>query len=254
MRTVRATLKMAFFALWSALLIPPQALLLMFYKGRGTYIIPSLWHRGMRTVFGIRCKIIGTPCRSQTIFVSNHVSYLDIPLLGSLLKASFLAKSEVASWPVFGYFSKLQQCVYVERKKTAVTGAKADLEKLLDSGRSLIVFPEGTSTSGMDVLPFKTSLFSITDGHDINIQPITIALTQTDGKKPVTKDDYNIYSWPLEMETSLPEHLWLFAKTSGARILLTFHEPIHASAFPDRKALANACHACVANALRAVTV
>lgn len=253
MRAARAVLKMAFFVLWSALLVPPQALLLLFYKGKGAYIIPLIWHRGMCAAFGIRYKIVGTPCRGQTIFASNHLSYLDIPLLGSVLKASFLAKSEVAAWPVFGFFSKLQQCVYVERKKTAIAGTKTDLEKLLDSGRSLIIFPEGTSTSGMDVLPFKTSLFSIAEGRRVNIQPVTIALTQTDGKKPLTKDDYNIYAWPLEMETSLPEHLWCFAKTSGARILLTFHEPVQASAFPDRKALANACHACVSNALKAAT-
>ena len=246
----RASLKIAFFIFWALLLGLLQALVLIFHKGKWSRLIPQLFHRGICLVFGIRYTIKGTPFKGQTLYTSNHLSYLDIPLLGSILRASFLAKSDVSSWPVFGTLANLRQTVYIVRRRTAIGKAKDQISNHLDQGRSMIVFPEGTSTSGMHVKDLKSGLFSITDGRDIVIQPVTIALKWVDGKKPATQDEFNIYAWPLEMETSLPEHLWLFAKTRGAKLVVVFHDVLRSQNFPDRKALSQACHERISGGLK----
>lgn len=250
MRTARGASKILFFIVWTALLAPLQALVLLLHKGKGSYAIPALYHKGICAAFGIRIEVSGIPnAGHQTLFMSNHLSYMDICALGSLLPVSFLAKQDVESWPLFGLLSRLQQTVYIERRRMAIAQAKSDLENFLAGGRSLIVFPEGTSTSGMNVKPFKTSLFSLAEGRpDLWFQPVTIALLEADGRRPRTQDDFNIYAWPLEMDTSLHAHLWAFAKTSGARLQITFHPPLPAAG-ADRKALAKACHESVSMGL-----
>ena len=105
MNSTFASLKLFGFALLCALVVPFQALLLLAYKGRGTYILPHLWHKAVCAVFGIRIQMQGKAYTdSQVIYVSNHLSYLDIPALASMIcYGSFVAKKDVASWPVFGY-------------------------------------------------------------------------------------------------------------------------------------------------------
>jgi len=80
-------------------------------KGRMSHIIPELWHKGVCTIFGLKTDIQGeVNTASQTLFMSNHLSYLDIPILGNAVKhTSFLAKKEVQSWPGFGFLADLQR-------------------------------------------------------------------------------------------------------------------------------------------------
>ena len=246
MKSTKAGLKLAAFVLWSLLLVPPQMLVMILTKGPAAYEITHLWHKGVCAIFGIRYEVRGKPeTRRQVLFMSNHLSYLDIPLIASVLKASFVAKRDVADWPVFGFLSKLQQTAFVERKRTAV-GKEADsLHGRIKAGRSLIIFPEGTSTDGQGVLPFKSSLFSLALNDappHLLVQPMTIQVLKIDGRVPEKQDDRDLYAWHRDMTTELPEHLWRFAKTSGARLRLTFHEPLRASAYDDRKVLAQACH------------
>jgi 1-acyl-sn-glycerol-3-phosphate acyltransferase len=204
-------------------------------------------------IFGIRHQIIGTPNVShQTLYMSNHLSYLDIPLIGSFLQASFVAKSEVASWPVFGFLSKLQQTAFLERKRTAIVRETNSLQGRIKRGGSLIIFPEGTSTDGQMVLPFKSSLFTLALGEAndaLYVQPMTLQVTSVDGRAPRSQDERDLYAWHIAMDTELPVHLWRFAKTSGALIRVTFHPPLQARAYSDRKMLAQTCHMAVMSGL-----
>jgi lyso-ornithine lipid O-acyltransferase len=252
MSTLRGTLKMTLFALWTIILVPLQMIVRIFYNGPYSFIVPKLWHKGIRHILAISYEVHGTQNKGrQTLYMCNHLSYLDIPVLGSIITGSFVAKSEVQNWPVFGFLAKLQQTAFIERKKTAIVGAKSSIEKTLEDGRSLILFPEGTSTSGLSVKPFKSSLFSLAEanGRLLDIQPVTIAVLETDGRKAFTKEDNDIYAWPLEMETPMPVHLWQFAKTQGAKLAITFHPSIRTSAGDDRKELAKACHDSVSKGL-----
>lgn len=253
MRTLRACFKFLVFAILCLLVIPTQSAVLLFTKGPKAYIIPDLWHKAMRHTFQIKVKVSGTPNKDhQTLYMSNHLSYLDIPMMGSMIKASFLAKSEVSGWAVFGFLATLQQTAFIVRKRSRIAEETNSLQSRIDRGDSLIVFPEGTSTSGFSVAPFKSSLFMLALGeHNENlyIQPITIKVLEVDGKKPATKEEQDVYAWPVDMEMELHHHLWRFAKTSGATIELTFHEPLRARDYDDRKVLAKACHDAVGSVL-----
>lgn len=255
MNSFKASLKMLAFVLWSLVLVPPQMLVLVFHKGKHAYAIPFLWENGVRSIFQIRYSIEGVPLRGHQVFyMSNHLSYLDVPLLGSILKASFVAKSEVEKWPVFGFLSKLQQTEFIERRRTAIADETNKIAAKIASGRSLIIFPEGTSTSGYEVEPFKSSLFTLALGsgnEDIFVQPVTISLLEVNGKVPATKDERDIYAWPRDLDMEMPPHLFRFAKTSGARLTVTFHPPVRARDFTDRKVLAKTCHDSVSKGLKA---
>ena len=104
MRSVIASAKLLAMALWSLSLIPFQLIVLAVHRGKWAYELPYLWECGVCRIFGIKVIIEGTPNKDkQTIYMGNHLSYLDIPAIASVLKASFVAKAEVAHWPVFGF-------------------------------------------------------------------------------------------------------------------------------------------------------
>jgi 1-acyl-sn-glycerol-3-phosphate acyltransferase len=255
MNSFKASLKLAAFILWSLVLVPPQMLVLAFHKGKYAYTIPFLWENGVRMIFQIRYTVEGIPLKGHQVFyMSNHLSYLDVPLLGSILPASFVAKSEVEKWPVFGFLSKLQQTEFIERRRTAIADETNKLAAKVASGRSLIIFPEGTSTSGYEVEPFKSSLFTLALGNgneDLFLQPVTITLLKVNGKVPETKEERDLYAWPRDLDMELPPHLFRFGKTSGADLRVTFHTPIRAREFDDRKVLAKTCHDSVSKGLKA---
>lgn len=253
MRNVIATLKVVLFVLNCIWVIPVQCLILLFTKGSASYHIPLIWHRLCCAIFGIRMKVVGTPSKDkQTLYMSNHISYLDISLIGSAIKASFVAKSEVEGWPLFGFLANLQQTAYIRRSRAKIAEEKNALLARIESGESLIIFPEGTSTSGFEVIPFKSSLFALAMGEgkeNLYVQPITIRVLKIDGTAPSSKDEQDIYAWPRDVDIELHHHLWRFAKTSGATLEVTFHEPLKASAHKDRKVLAKACYESVSKGL-----
>ncbi len=247
MPSIIAALKLGLFFLWCLVIVPPQLVLLCFTRSKPAYILPYFWHKGVCLIFGIKVKLSGTPVRKgQILYVSNHMSYLDIPVIGTVLRASFVAKKDVASWPVFGFLSKLQQTAFIERSRNAAVKEANALDTMMQEGKSLVVFPEGTSTDGREVIPFKSSLFSLalldTTDKSLAIQPFTITMERVDGRKPETQDLRDIYAWHRDMQTELPAHLWRFAKSRGALIHLDFHPSIQARSFDDRKTLAKYCH------------
>ena len=144
MNNIIAAFKFFLFVLLCLIIVPLQLLVLLFHKGNGAYILTYFWQKSVCAIFRIKVKVIGTPFTdSQTIHVSNHISYLDIPVMASILRASFVAKKDVASWPVFGMLSKLQQTAFISRDRSDAKQARYALDNMLDEGKSLIVFHEG---------------------------------------------------------------------------------------------------------------
>lgn len=248
MAILKGSIRLMLFMIWSLLLAPVQALLLLVYKGPHAYWIPWLWQKGVCKIFGIKVRIHGAPhTKGQTVYVGNHISYLDIPVIGSTLQASFIAKSDVQNWPVFGYLSTLQQTVFIDRRARTAAKEASSIGKTLEEGKSLILFAEGTSTDGREVLPFKSSLFSLTLKHadtdrDLTIQPFRLTIDSVDQHPPDTQNLRDIYAWHRDMTTPLPAHLWRFACHSGAEISLHYLPVLAANEFTDRKTLAKACH------------
>lgn len=253
MQTARACIKLFLFMFACLLVIPFQLLIMLFHNGKYAYTLPFLWQNAVRRIFRIKVSITGTPAHGkQLIYMSNHVSYLDIPVIGSVLPASFVAKKDVASWPVFGFLSRLQQTAFISRSREDAKKEKNALDNMIKAQKSLIIFPEGTSTDGKEVLPFKSSLFAIAlppDSQPIDIQPITLKITSVNDLEPNNQDIRDLYAWHNNMDTPLDEHLWRFAKSKGAHIRLHFHEVIESKHFSNRKTLAHECFSKVSNEL-----
>lgn len=232
-------------------MVPLQLVVMLLRRSKPAYTIPWLWHKGVCCILGLNIIIEGLPCTDrQVIFISNHLSYLDIPVIGSMLKASFVAKGDVANWPVFGFLSRLQQTAFISRAKSTLGNDKNNLESMLKDGRSMIIFPEGTSTDGRTVVPFKSSLFSIAlgdDGTDIWLQPMTLSIVNVNGQIPDDQNIRDLYAWYGDM--TLVPHLSAFGKSRGATIKMTFHPPFRARATPDRKILARNCYEAVRQGL-----
>lgn len=243
--TFKAVWKFAQFFFWSGLLVPPQMVLMLFSRGKAAFILPHLWHWLIYRAFGIQVEIVGNPVRNeQTVYIANHVSYLDITAITAVLPVSFVAKREVASWPLFGLFAKLQQTAFISRSRQDAHTEKNTLKDWLTSGNSLVLFAEGTSSDGSTVLPFKSSLFGMVTDPGLAtrplIQPLTIELSETNGRTVETQKDRDMYAWHGDM--TLVPHFWAFAKSKGAKVRLHFHAPFRVQEGSDRKELAQLCH------------
>lgn len=241
------------FALLCCAIAPPQMFILFITKDKNSYFLPNLWEKCVCLIFRIKVITKGKPhTGKQVIYIGNHLSYLDIPVYGSVLKGSFVAKKDVESWPVFGFLSKLQQTAFISRSREDALEMSKALDNKLRTGKNLIIFPEGTSTDGKEIFPFKSSLFSILFKSDIKsafVQPITIKMISTNKNEIKTQVDRDLYAWHINMDTPLHEHLWLFAKSKGAVIELNFHSAVDAHSIGDRKRLAKHCYDAVCSGL-----
>lgn len=204
-------------------------------------VLQFYW-RGVCGLFGIRITRIGTPASRPCLFVANHTSYLDIAVLGALLPASFVAKKEIDTWPVFGFLARLQRTVFIERKARHAKTQSDMLGARLEAMDNLILFPEGTSGDGIRVLEFKSTLFSMAVPEaireKITVQPISVAYTHLDGM-PLCRYLRPFFAWYGDM--SLIPHLYRMAGIGRIHVTLNFHAPVSPTALVSRKALSDYC-------------
>ena len=212
-------------------------------RPRDAKAIPMLWHKAVSRSFGVRSRLIGTPQDGGVLYVANHLSWLDIPVLGAHLKGSFVAKSEVGGMGIVGHLADIQDTIYVERERRHRAGEQAgSIGERLKAGGNVILFPEGTSNDGVHVLPFKTTLFSVVEGEatrGVPIQPVTIAYTHLNGL-PLTRQRLLDIAWIGDME--LAPHAFGLMKLGRIEARILCHEAVYPQDFPNRKALARHCH------------
>lgn len=236
----------------TATVLPIQALSLACGWHGVSRQLPRLYHRLVCRVLGLRVTVGGRMSAARpTLFVSNHASYIDIEVLGALITGSFVAKSEVKSWPVFGVLAQLQRTVFVERRVRSSTAQQRDsLTGRLQDGDNLILFPEGTSNDGNRLKPFKSALFSAAeiriDGHALAVQPVTVAYVRLNGT-PIGRHMRPYFAWYGDM--ALADHLWHLAGLGVTEITVEFHEPVTVEALGSRKRLAEHCETVIADAL-----
>jgi 1-acyl-sn-glycerol-3-phosphate acyltransferase len=198
-------------------------------------------------LLGFDVVTTGMPVAARPVlFVGNHVSYLDICVLGSVIEGCFVAKSEIAGWPLFGWLAKLQRTVFVERRRSRARSQRDDISRRLAKGDNLILFPEGTSDDGIHVLPFRSALFAVAErevaGRPLLIQPFSIAYTRL-GDLPMVRDWRPLCAWYGDMD--LGGHLWRVLGLGRIEARVVFHQPVTLAGFADRKALADHCHSVV---------
>ena len=182
----RAAIRLVTYALLTLAAIPFQLLALLLRIGFLARGIPYYYHRLVCGILGLKIEVRGVrSTEAPTLYVGNHVSYLDIETLGSNIPASFVAKQEVSTWPFFNVLAKLQRTVFVERRTRATRASRDSLIGRLEAADSLILFPEGTSSDGTRVLPFRSALFAAAQvtpgGKPLRVQPFTVAYTRLDG-------------------------------------------------------------------------
>lgn len=186
------------------------------------------------------------PAAGAVLFVSNHISWADIPILGALLPASFVAKSEVRGWPVIGWLAKRHGTVFVERRRSAVAGQRDALAARLTDGGSVILFAEGVSAAGDAVLPFKPALFAAAMESNNPVQPVTIIYDRVGGR-PVTDANRLRIAWV--GEARLLPHLWWVLRRGGVDARVVIHPVVPPSDYPSRADLARHCRNTVASVL-----
>jgi 1-acyl-sn-glycerol-3-phosphate acyltransferase len=173
--------------------------------------LPRLWHRAACRLLGIRVHVHGTlETRRPLMLSSNHVSWKDILVLGSVADVVFIAKAEVAEWPIFGILARLQKSIFVVREHKRRTGDQVnEIAKRMRDGEIVVLFPEGTTSDGNRILEVKSSLFgaasaATTDapGGTVYIQPVAIAYTRVQGMA-MGRYHRPIAAWPGDI-TLLP--------------------------------------------------
>lgn len=249
---LKALIRLLAYGSLTLLLMPVQVFAVLFdLEIRRT--LPIWYHGKCCQILGFRVEVRGPRSTAHpTLYVCNHVSYLDIMILGSLIKGSFVAKSEVARWPLFGWLARLQRSVFIERRGLKAARHRDALNQRLEHGDDLILFPEGTSGDGNQVLPFKSALFSVAERrpHDLPllVQPVSIAYTRLDGV-PMGRYLRPLFAWYGDME--MGGHLWHVAGLGWATVVVEFHPPATVEDYGSRKMLSDYCQGRVAAGMSA---
>ena len=237
---------------FTVVLLPVQAVAVLFRLPLQKRL-PLWYHRHCCRIMGLRVERRGQQSPVHpTLYVSNHVSYFDIEVLGSLIAGSFVAKREVANWPLFGWLAKLQRSVFIERRGKQAANDRDEMSARLEAGDDLILFAEGTSGDGNRVLPFKSALFSAAQtrpsGKPLAVQPVAIAYTRLDDT-PMGRYLRPYFAWYGDMD--LAGHIWQALGFGRVTVEVEFHPVVTMGEFASRKALCNHCQAQVSDAVAA---
>ena len=236
MSRFRPWLVLLSFAALTLPLMPLQQLFVWFWP-RMARRFPMHYHRMVCRLLGLRIEVTGTPPQAgPVLIVSNHVSWLDIVVLSAVAPLSFIAKREVREWPFFGTLARLQRTVFIDRNRRHATGTKRDeMQDRLKARDILVLFPEGTSSNGHEVLPFKSSFFGAAENEGVLVQPVSLAYCKC-RNLPMNRRLMPSYAWYGEME--LAPHLWEALATGPVDVSVTFHAPLSVSGEGNRKLLA----------------
>ncbi|MBI1779237.1 MAG: 1-acyl-sn-glycerol-3-phosphate acyltransferase [Proteobacteria bacterium] len=238
------------YVLWTLMLMPLQVLAVA-AGWRLAERLPLFYHRSCLPLLGVSLRVLGQMVEARPVlFACNHTSYLDIPILGALIPGSFVAKSEIAGWPLFGTLARLQRSVFVNRRRSMSSQHRDEMSERLARGDNIILFPEGTSSDGNRVLPFKSALFAAAEGprpgRTIVVQPVSVAFVRLNGM-PLGREFRPLYAWYGDM--GLLAHAWFMLGLGMATVEIRFHPATSLDEQGSRKALAHHCHRLVAAGL-----
>jgi 1-acyl-sn-glycerol-3-phosphate acyltransferase len=253
-RRVRVARRLVTILLWTLPCMVAQAICLLL-PGRPKVAFARLYWAMFARMMGIKVRVIGK-LASETadrpvIFVSNHSSWVDVPVVGGVLDGCFVAKGDVATWPVISLIARLGRTVFVSRQRGATGRERDAMRQVLDRGDNLILFPEGTSSDGSRVLPFRSSFFALAEarpGADPGrlplIQPVSVVYDRLDGL-PAGRASRPVFAWYGDMD--IASHFWRLTQHIGLRATVLLHAPLDPVRFADRKALSHAVWRTVAD-------
>lgn len=246
---LRAAIKVATIFAVLLILLPPYIL---------TFPLGTSFRRAFSYPFfkiclfcnGITVTIKGKkPSKEANFYISNHVSYLDIPLLATIVDGIFVAKADVSKWPIIGMLAKLGRTQFVSRKAIDTLKERNEISKRLKSGEKIFLFPEGSSSNGQELLDFKPGLLSTallpSTNNQMVIQPLSIIYGPGQDQ-----DHRDQYAWYGDMD--LTPHVWNLLKAKNKQeVVIIFHPQTWPSSFQDRKILAQWAHSQIKSGLEA---
>lgn len=245
MGRLRATLILTAFLALTLPLMPLQAVFVRIWPSAARRF-PHWYHRQVCHLLGVRLHIDGAVAPGKPVLlVSNHTSWLDIPVLSAVAPVSFVAKREVGTWPFVSSLARLQRTVFVDRDRKSAAGQSAnEIAERLGQGDTVVLFAEGTSSDGNRVLPFLTSLFAAAKpppGNNVLpppeavVQTLSVVYTKLHGV-PLGYADRPSVSWYGDME--MTSHAWKLLQAGPLDVSICIGPPIPLADFADRKALA----------------
>ncbi|QXE33390.1 1-acyl-sn-glycerol-3-phosphate acyltransferase [Streptomyces sp. GMY02] len=200
------------------------------------------WARTVIRAFGLRVRIVGEPVPPRgtgMLVVSNHISWLDIPLLAAVFPGRMLAKSEIRGWPVMGAMATLGGTIFVERERLrALPGTVRTLATAMDEGSRVVVFPEACTWCGKDHGRFTTAVFQAAMDADADVRPVRLTYRGPDGEPSGAPAFVG--------EDSLGASLWRVVKAEGLTAEIAVLPVIPAGCHADRRALSLAARLAVA--------
>jgi 1-acyl-sn-glycerol-3-phosphate acyltransferase len=231
---VRFCFRLICIAITIFILIPPMVLLRVIGQFSMSQQIVGFACRMVLRIIGLRVVVEGAAMTKAGGLVSNHVSWMDVFALNSVARVYFVAKSEVSGWPLIGGIARSVGTVFIQRRSTQAIAQKSEFSKRIELGQRLLFFPEGTSTDGTAVLPFRSSLFAAffeTGAVDQTyIQPVAIRYSDPVGGLPT------FYSWWGKMDFA-PHFMAILAAPRQGHVHIVFKPAIKVADVKDRKML-----------------
>ncbi|MGH7827450.1 MAG: lysophospholipid acyltransferase family protein [Candidatus Binatia bacterium] len=201
----------------------------------------------VRTILNIKVTVVGDERPSERggyVIISNHLSYVDGIVLGSIFPIVFVSKKEVKRWPIIGEWNSLCGTIFIDRKrKEKVPSLVEEMTRKLKQEANILLFPEGTSTDGERMLPFQTAPLAAPLRSRSTIVPVTLAYKSIE-EKPVTVANRDLIYWYGDME--FLNHFWKLISLRSMEVLVTIQPRIECFRYDDnsagRKKLAEDCY------------
>lgn len=209
---------------------------------------------GILWIIGVRVNVTGVPgAERPLLLVSNHVSYLDVLILNSKAHIHFTPKIEIDGWPFMKSVARMSGSVYVERRADKISDGRDKLAVALEKGDMVCLFPEATTGSGLHLLPFKSSFFSLAEqaigGRELTVQPVALTYTAI-RRLPIDTTQWPHVAWYGDM--SMLPHLWNLLKLTPLTAELAFLSPTTLRQHGDRKKLAAHCRLVIEEAIQTI--
>ncbi|MDA8587147.1 1-acyl-sn-glycerol-3-phosphate acyltransferase, partial [Rhodobacteraceae bacterium] len=190
-----------------------------------------IFFRVLIRIVGLPITHKGSPMSEPGVIVANHSSWLDIFALNTAGPLFFVSKSEVSSWPVIGWLARASGTVFISRDRKEAKSQRLIFEDRLRAGHKLLFFPEGTSSDGRRVLPFKPTLFAALFSPELSglsVQPVSVVYHTAQGQDP------RRYGWFGFMAFG-PHIAQTLGNLNHGRIEIIWHAPLRVADYADRK-------------------
>lgn len=248
---LRASLKIGLVSLWTLGVEVTLHIGILFtflsprLAARWRSFILKTWSRGLLLIGGVRRHTVGDPPEAPFFLVSNHLSYVDVAVLGSLVGGVFVAKAELSDWPAVGFLCRSVETIFIDREmRREIPEVMREIERQLGHGQSVILFAEGTSSSGASVMPFRPALLEPAARSNLPVSFATLSYRTPDGEPPA---HLSVCWWG---GASFVPHALEFFKLRRIDVTVVFGDRQFQGG--DRKILARQLHAAVQDSFQPV--